>query len=137
MNLNASMFLPILPEILLVGLGAVVLVLEILLFSIPARPEAEPSLVWGGMLRHDWLGFSFTMLFIFGAGITSLLAMDFKKLGHRFQEIGAQGRVLSLNDRFYDWYGSNGFRCRFGNALSRHRNDCDSAVHLSWLFHPG
>ncbi len=104
MILNASMFLPILPEILLVGLGAVVLILDlilpkkqhrnigwvtavgmglILLFSIPARPEAEPSLVWGGMLRHDWLGFSFTMLFIFGAGITALLAMDFKKLGHR------------------------------------------------------
>jgi len=104
MILNASMFLPILPEILLVALGAVVLILDlilpkkqhrnigwvtavgmglILLFSIPARPETEPSLVWGGMLRHDWLGFSFTMLFIFGAGITALFAMDFKKLGHR------------------------------------------------------
>ncbi|MFC2042552.1 NADH-quinone oxidoreductase subunit N [Chloroflexota bacterium] len=104
MILNASMFLPILPEILLVALGAVVLILDlvlpkkqhrnigwvtavgmglILIFCIPARPEAEPSLVWGGMLRHDWLGFSFTMLFIFGAGITALFAMDFKKLGHR------------------------------------------------------
>ena len=31
MNLYASMFLPILPEILLVGLGAVVLVLDLIL----------------------------------------------------------------------------------------------------------
>jgi len=105
MSLDASMFLSILPQILLVVLGAVVLVLElilpeehqrnigwvtaigtgiILLLSIPARPDAESAeLVWGGMLRHDWLSYTFTMLVIFGAGITALFAMDYKELGSR------------------------------------------------------
>ena len=77
MSFEPSMLVAILPQILLVVLGAVVLVLEltlpeeqqrnigwvtavgmglILLASIPARPAAESGeVVWGGMLRHDWL----------------------------------------------------------------------------------
>jgi NADH-quinone oxidoreductase subunit N len=39
--------------------------------------------VWGGMLRWDWLGFTFSLLFIFGAAITSLFAMEVKQLGTR------------------------------------------------------
>jgi len=35
------------------------------------------------MLRHDWLGFSFTLLFLFGAALTSLFAMEMKSLGQR------------------------------------------------------
>jgi NADH-quinone oxidoreductase subunit N len=49
-----------------------------------ARP-AEPQSVFGGMLRFDWLGFSFKMLFIFGAAITALFMMDVEKLGRRGQ----------------------------------------------------
>jgi NADH-quinone oxidoreductase subunit N len=105
MSLDASMFLAILPQILLVVLGAVVLVLElflpeeqhrnigwvsaigmgiILLLSIPARPDGQSNeLIWGGMLRHDWLSYTFTLLVIFGAAITALFAMDYKELGSR------------------------------------------------------
>lgn len=104
MSLNVGMFLPILPEILLLVLGAVVMVLDLLvpkeqkrnlgwvtmvgaglviLFSLPAIPAGEPELVWGGMVRHDWLGFTFKMLFLFGLGITALFSMEIKKLGDR------------------------------------------------------
>ena len=44
--------------------GLVVVFLVTLFFS---RPVEESMQVWGGMLRHDWLSFSFTLLFIFGA----------------------------------------------------------------------
>ena len=104
MSLNPSMFLPILPELLLLGLGAVILVVDALLpdeqkrnlgwvtavgtglvlfISLFAQPTSEPSLVWGGMLSHDWLSFTFKLLFIFGAGVTALFAMDYKDLGTR------------------------------------------------------
>jgi NADH-quinone oxidoreductase subunit N len=103
MSMNAAMFLPILPEILLLALGIIVLVLDlilpkeqnrnlgwvaavgmglIILASLPFYPK-EPSSVWGGMLRDDLLSFTFKLLFIFGAAITSLFAMDFKQLGER------------------------------------------------------
>jgi NADH-quinone oxidoreductase subunit N len=104
MSLNPSMFIPILPEILLLILAGIILVLQliipeeqqrnlgwvtavgmglIMILSIPARPSDEPSLVWGGMLRYDWLGYSFKLLFIFAAGVTALFAMDFKSIGQR------------------------------------------------------
>jgi NADH-quinone oxidoreductase subunit N len=47
------------------------------------RPGEESELVWGGMLRYDWLGFSFALLFLFGAAITCLFAMEIKPLGQR------------------------------------------------------
>src|SRR3990172_10799673 len=99
------MVLAILPEILLVVLAMVVLIGDLLLdedhkrdlgwltagglcliFIISlavARPGDESLSIWGGMLRHDWLGFVFKMLFIFGAAITSLFSMEIKQLGHR------------------------------------------------------
>ena len=99
------MLLAILPEILLVVLAMVVLIGDLLLdeehkrdlgwltagglcliFIISlavARPGDESLSIWGGMLRHDWLGFVFKMLFIFGAAITSLFSMEIKQLGHR------------------------------------------------------
>ena len=95
----------ILPEIGLVVLGLIVLVYDLalrgegkrglgwltagglavvfLLTLIYSRPGDESVEVWGGMLRHDWLGFSFTLLFLFGAALTSLFAMEMKSLGHR------------------------------------------------------
>jgi NADH-quinone oxidoreductase subunit N len=106
MSLDTSMFLAILPQILLLVLGTVVLVVGlilpkdrraplgwvtavgmglIILFSIPGIPGNESAQVWGGMLRHDWLGYSFAMLFIFGAGVTAMLAMDVPRLGSRLE----------------------------------------------------
>jgi NADH-quinone oxidoreductase subunit N len=61
--------------------GGLALILTISLLI--ARPGDEAILVWGGMLRFDWLGFVFKMLFIFGAAITALLAMDVEELGQR------------------------------------------------------
>jgi NADH-quinone oxidoreductase subunit N len=106
MSINASMLLTILPELLLLVLGAVLLVVGlvtpperrrvlgwvtavgmglILLFSLAGLPGEVPEQVWGGTLRHDWLAYSFQMLFIFAAGVTALLAMDFKELGNRIE----------------------------------------------------
>jgi NADH-quinone oxidoreductase subunit N len=95
----------ILPEIGLVVLGLIVLIFDLalrgedkrglgwltaggiavvfLLTLIFSRPGEESVEVWGGMLRHDWLGFSFTLLFLFGAALTSLFAMEMKSLGQR------------------------------------------------------
>ncbi len=95
----------ILPEIGLLVLGLIVLVYDLalhgegkrglgwltagglavvfLLTLIFSRPGDESVEVWGGMLRHDWLGFSFTLLFLFGAALTSLFAMEMKSLGQR------------------------------------------------------
>jgi len=47
-----------------------------------ARP-GEATTVFGGMLRYDWLGFFFKMMFIFGAAITALFMMDHEILGKR------------------------------------------------------
>jgi NADH-quinone oxidoreductase subunit N len=99
-----TMFLSILPEILILLLGVIILIVEpfwkeekrrdvgwltaggllaamivSLLFARPGAPEA----VFGGMLRFDWLGFFFKMLFMFAAAATSLLLMDHEKAGHR------------------------------------------------------
>jgi NADH-quinone oxidoreductase subunit N len=92
------------PEILLLLLGLVILVLDlvisrekhrnlgwvtavgmgfVILLSLVARPGEQGKLAWGGMISYDWLSFTFKMLFIFGAGITALLAMDINELGTR------------------------------------------------------
>lgn len=104
-NIDSAMIRAILPEILLVVLAVVVLVydlavdagrrrglgwltaggLMVIFFTslVLARPGAESQAVWGGMLRHDWLGFVFTLLFLFGAAVTSLFAMEVEQLGQR------------------------------------------------------
>ena len=98
--------LPILPEVLLIALAVLVLILDpflkkdakrrlflgmftavgllvtLTLSLLFARP-VEPSLVFGGMLRFDWLGFLFQMFFVFTAGVTALFFMDTDKLNQR------------------------------------------------------
>lgn len=105
MFVDTTMILAILPELLMLLLGTIVFVLGLVFYKeqqrnlgwvtavgtwliiglclIFARPENGPDLVWGGLLRFDWLGFTFAMLLLFGAGITALFAMDFEELGHR------------------------------------------------------
>ncbi len=104
-SIDSIMIRAILPEIGLVVLGLIVLVYDLalrgegkrglgwltagglavvfLLTLIFSRPGDESVEVWGGMLRHDWLGFSFTLLFLFCAALTSLFAMEMKSLGQR------------------------------------------------------
>ena len=48
-----------------------------------SRPSGQPLLVFGGMLRQDWLSFVFMIVFLFGAGITALFAMDSDEIGSR------------------------------------------------------
>jgi NADH-quinone oxidoreductase subunit N len=62
------------------AVGLVSIILASIMFG---RPGSNPEFVWGGMLRFDWYGFVFQMLFLFGAAITSMLAMDVKELGRR------------------------------------------------------
>ena len=97
-------FLAILPEILILVLGMLILIIEpfwkeerrrnvgwltaggllvIMLAALLAARPGEPVIVLGGMLRFDWLGFFFKMLFMFSAAMTALLLMDHEKVGRR------------------------------------------------------
>jgi NADH-quinone oxidoreductase subunit N len=104
-NVTTEMILAILPEISLLILAGIVLLMDvlwdeerrrglgwltaaglgaILVISLAAaQPGAESVRMWGGMIRHDWLSFVFKMLFIFGAGVTALFAMEMRELGRR------------------------------------------------------
>jgi NADH-quinone oxidoreductase subunit N len=99
------MFLAILPEILILILAGFVLVFDLVwaddkrrglgwltagglalilgLSLAVGRPGPSSQLVWGGMLRFDWLGTIFKSLFIFGAAITALFAMEVEDLGRK------------------------------------------------------
>jgi len=104
MSLSLSMFIPILPQVLLLALGLLVLLLDaimtaeqrrnlgwvvaagilvIMLVMIPFAPGGETFLAWGGMVQYDWLSYVFSLLFLFGAAITALFAMDYDELGNR------------------------------------------------------
>ena len=104
-NFDLIMFQAILPEILIFLVGLVILVLELVLPEeqhgvlgwvtaaglflgiaislMVALPGSEPLMMWGGMVRHDWLGFVFKMLFLFAAAMTALFVRDYKKIGQR------------------------------------------------------
>jgi len=95
---DPSMYLAILPEIGLIVLAAITLVLDLVwqdrrcrylgwitagglaviagLAVAFARPGPEPLLIFGGMLRLDDTGFVFRLIFLFGATITALFAVD-------------------------------------------------------------
>lgn len=61
--------------------GGLLLVMVLtLLFS---RPPTEGRLVFGGMIRQDWLSFAFILIFIFAAAITALFAMDMEGVGQK------------------------------------------------------
>jgi NADH-quinone oxidoreductase subunit N len=104
-TIDSIMIQAILPEILLLILALLILIFDLALPEkyrgnlgwitavglalimgaclIFARPGEEPLLVWGGMLRFDWLGFVFSMMFLFAASITALVSMDLTELGKR------------------------------------------------------
>ncbi len=99
------MYLALVPEIALIGLILLVLLFDALweddkrrnlgwltfggvlltmvLTAFLAVPGRSPELAWGGMLRHDWLSFTFAQIFLFGAAMTALLSMDIPVLGRR------------------------------------------------------
>ena len=97
-------FQSILPEILILIIGILVLVVEpfwseeqrrnvgwltaggllvAMLISFLFGQPGEPTTTLGGMVRFDWLGFFFKMLFMFAGAATALLFMDNEKVGYR------------------------------------------------------
>jgi NADH-quinone oxidoreductase subunit N len=101
---TSTTFASILPEILLLILGILVLVVEpfwkeeerrnvgwltaggllaVMIISFLFGQPGEPTTTLGGMVRFDWLGFFFKMLFMFAGAATALLFMDNEKVGHR------------------------------------------------------
>ena len=99
-----TMFASILPEILILLLGMLLLVVEpfwkeehrrnagwltasglfvSMVISLFFGQPGEPIATLGGMIRFDWLGFFFKMLFMFAGSATALLMMDSEKLGNR------------------------------------------------------
>jgi len=95
---------PVLPEILILALAILVLTLEpfwkqgdrrglgwltagglflALVLSLLFGRPGEPVTVLGGMLRFDWLGFFFKMLFLVGGAATALFLMDMEKVNRR------------------------------------------------------
>lgn len=99
------MLLAITPEILLLVLAVLILGLDLILSKdgranlgwvtagglavilgvslFVARPDSGPMMIWGGVLRHDALGFYFRLLFIFAAAITALFSVGLPKIGNR------------------------------------------------------
>jgi NADH-quinone oxidoreductase subunit N len=101
---TSTMFASILPEILLLVLGILVLVVEpfwkaeqrrnvgwltaggllgAIVISLLFGQPGEPVMTLGGMVRFDWLGFFFKLLFMFAGAATTLLLMDNEKVGQR------------------------------------------------------
>jgi NADH-quinone oxidoreductase subunit N len=101
---TSTMFASILPEILILVLGILILVIEpfwkeekrrnvgwltasgllaAMAISLIFGQPGEPTATLGGMVRFDWLGFFFKMLFMFAGAATALLLMDNEKVGHR------------------------------------------------------
>ena len=103
---NDTPFLAILPEILLLALGIIILIIDpfikkgtsqrailgwstavglfiILVINLIFCRPVEPEAAWGGMIRHDWLGFLFKSFFLFAGVITAFFFMDVEKLSER------------------------------------------------------
>ncbi len=104
-SITTTMILAILPEILLLLLGGLVMLFDVIwpeerrrglgwltasglalvfvLSLVLGFPRGGDELLWGGMVRYDVIAFAFKMLFIFGAMVTTLFAMDVEDLGRR------------------------------------------------------
>jgi NADH-quinone oxidoreductase subunit N len=113
------MFASILPEILILAIAVILLCVEpfwkedqrrnagwltagglfaAMILSLLFGQPGEPTAVFGGMIRFDWLGFFFKMLFMFAAAATALLLMDHEKAGNRGEAyVMLLASVLGMN----------------------------------------
>lgn len=104
-SFDPSILRVIIPQLGLILLGAVILVLDLLwrgerrrilawiagagflligaAMFIFAIPPQKGVLVFGGMLRFDWLSFTFDLIFLFGGVITSLLMKNHEEAGKK------------------------------------------------------
>jgi NADH-quinone oxidoreductase subunit N len=101
---SSTAILSILPESLVLMLAVVLLTIEpfwkeerrrnlgwitagglllTMIVSLAIARPGNPVATFGNMIRFDWLGFFFKMLFIFGAAITALFLMEHEKVGRR------------------------------------------------------
>jgi NADH-quinone oxidoreductase subunit N len=53
---------------------AIGLVVTLVIGVIFSQPHSEQGVIFGGMLRDDWLAFTFRVLFLFSAAVTALLS---------------------------------------------------------------
>ncbi len=113
------MFASILPEMLILAIALILLCVEpfwkedqrrnagwltagglfiAMIVSLLFGQPGEPTAVFGGMIRFDWLGFFFKMLFMFAAAATALLLMDHEKAGQRGEAyVMLLASVLGMN----------------------------------------
>ena len=103
-QIDATMLQVIIPHFLVILLGGSVLVLDLVLKDKHKRnigwvvavglflilivnlffiPDEGGETLWGGMIRYDWMSFIFMQIFLFGAAITALFAMDFQSICKR------------------------------------------------------
>ncbi len=61
--------------------GGLLLIMVVSFFV--ATPQGQGRLIFGGMIRQDWLSFAFNILFMFAAAITALFAMEMKGVGQK------------------------------------------------------
>ena len=102
---SSETLMAILPEILLLALAALVLLSDMILKRsrsellgglttlgllvilvvalLVSRPDGQESLILGGMLRHDWLAFTFKVILLFAAAISALLSTSFDEVSDR------------------------------------------------------
>jgi NADH-quinone oxidoreductase subunit N len=102
---DSSMTLAIIPEILILILAGLILIFDLvwpddrkrnlgwltagglvfilILTLVIAHPGSTSQLAWGNLINFDWLGTTFILLFIFGAAITALFAMEVENLGNK------------------------------------------------------
>lgn len=101
---TSTAIISILPEILILLVGMTLLVVEpfwkeeqrrnagwltagglllSMVISLLFGQPGEPIATLGGMVRFDWLGFFFKLLFMFAGAATALLLMDNEKVGDR------------------------------------------------------
>jgi NADH-quinone oxidoreductase subunit N len=62
------------------AIGITIALVAALIWS---RPEEGQNLILGGMLRHDWIGFSFKILILFAAAVSSLLSIGVSDVADR------------------------------------------------------
>ena len=102
-------YLAILPEIALLVLAAILLLVDIRLkeegkdtlnwialfglvitfvLTILLAQPGEEEVIWGGMLRHDWMAFVFRLVFIAGAAFTVVFSRGWEAIGDRGEFYG-------------------------------------------------
>jgi NADH-quinone oxidoreductase subunit N len=62
---------------------AIGLVVTLVVGVVFSRPQADQAMIFGGMLRDDWLAFTFRVLFLFSAAITALLSTGVQGIRQR------------------------------------------------------